>query len=115
MTDDLAALERSLWLEGADRFRALMAESCLMIFPEPIGILRGGAILRGLEGAPRWVDLTMGDLTLAEAGDAVAALAYRAEARRAKDPPYRALCASTWIRGAAGWRILSHQQTPIPT
>jgi hypothetical protein len=114
MTDDLAALERSLWLEGPDRFRSLMAEPCLMIFPEPVGILRDGAILRGLEGAPRWAELAMTDLTLAEAGDAVAALAYRAEARRAEGPAYRALCASTWLRGAAGWRILSHQQTPIP-
>lgn len=112
MTEEIVELERALWLEGAERFRACMAEGCVMVFPEPVGILRGDDILAGLEGVPRWSDLALAGLVATTAGD-TAILAYRAEARRGDGPPYRALCSSTWIRRAGAWRILAHQQTPL--
>jgi hypothetical protein len=111
MTDDILDLERALWLEGPDRFRALMAEGCVMVFPPPAGILRAAAILDGIAG-PRWVRVAMDDVVRADVENA-AVLAYRAEANRAEGAPYRALCSSTWIRAAGGWRILAHQQTPV--
>jgi hypothetical protein len=111
MDDDLLDLERALWLDGAERFRVLMAEGAIMVFPEPVGILRGDAILAGLEGVPRWSGLVLTGLARVGHG-ATTILAYRAEARRGAAPPYLALCSSTWVRSGRDWRILCHQQTP---
>jgi Domain of unknown function (DUF4440) len=112
MSEDLWALERALWLEGPERMRAAMAADCVMVFPEPAGILAGPAILAGLAAAPRWAELAIAGARVARPRRGVAVLAYRAEARRADGPAYRALCASVWLEAEDGWRIAAHQQTP---
>jgi hypothetical protein len=110
--DDLLAIERALWLEGADRFRTAMAEDALMVFPAPAGILRGQAILDGLAAAPRWESVAIEAPTIARPGPDCAVLAYRATARRTGGPAYRAFCSSTYIRRDGAWRIVQHQHTP---
>lgn len=55
----------------------------------------------------------MEERVLGRSGDSVAVLAYRAEARRAEDGPYRAYCTSTYVRSGDGWKLVQHQQTPI--
>lgn len=52
-------LEEALWLEGEERFASNMHPHCVMVFPEPVGILVGGAIRASLSGAPRWRTIKM--------------------------------------------------------
>lgn len=111
MPGDLWTRERGFWLEGADFHRAHLAAGAVMVFPPPVGILEGGQILDGLEGAPRWEAVEFSRQATASLGDAVV-LAYLALARRAGAEPYRALCSSTYLRGNGGWTLLAHQQTP---
>ena len=112
--DDVWTIERALWLEGPERFRASMAEDCVMVFPDPVGILRNDAFLAGLEGAPRWTALALDEETELRPAPDCTILAYRAEARRAEGPAYRARCTSTYLRIAGAWRIAQHQHTPLP-
>lgn len=106
----LWAQEERLWLEGATGHRALMHPDCVMAFPGA-GILRGAAILQGLEGAEPWRRVTMTDRAQARHGDTMV-LAYRAEAWRGGAEPWRALCTSVWRHGDSGWQLIQHQQSP---
>ena len=48
MTDaEFWEVERSLWLGGPAAFRAWVAADCVMVFPEPAGILTGARSSRG--------------------------------------------------------------------
>jgi hypothetical protein len=111
--DAIWDLERGVWTGPPAHAAALLDPACLMAFPPPTGLLAGAAaIAPTLAAAPRWDAVTMADRCLANPDPALVVLAYRAEAQRGEDPPWRAICTSTWRRGAAGWRLVQHQQTP---
>ena len=113
MTDaEFWEAERGLWLGGVEAFRRWLAAECVMVFPEPAGILHGTAILDGVAAAPRWERADFADRLLRRCGDAAAVLAYRVDAARADGAPYRALCSSTYAAEAGAWWLLQHQQTP---
>lgn len=109
---ELWRLEESFWLGGAQTFRSTMADGAIMVFPYPAGILQGDRITDGIGSAPRWRSVLMRDRTASIRGN-VAVLAYRAEAERESEPLREMLCASTYIREEGGWRLMSHQQTPV--
>ena len=103
--------EEGFWLRGPEFYRDHMAPDAQMVFPDPVGILKGEAIVDALEEAPRWEAVRMDEKTTVLAGDALA-LAYRATGRRGEAAPYVALCSSTYVRRGGGWTMISHQQTP---
>jgi hypothetical protein len=114
MTDaEFWEVERSLWLAGGQAFRRWVAADCLMVFPEPAGIMTAPAIFETAGRGPRWERLTIADATLRRPGAGAAVLAYRAEAARADGAPYRALCSSGYLQQAGDWWLVQHQQTPI--
>jgi hypothetical protein len=110
--DDIWEREEGFWLDGPGFFEANMAGNALMVFPDPVGILKGRAILEGLRGAPRWDAVEMAERTEAVLGD-TRVLAYRATGRRAGAAPHVALCSSSYARVDGAWRLVSHQQTPV--
>lgn len=105
--------ERAFWLDGEPKFREMMAPDCVMVFPDPVGILSGEAILESLRSLPRWTNVAMTQASLARFDDAVTVLAYHAEAQRRGHGAYRAFCGSTYTMTAEGWRLVLHQQTPV--
>ena len=113
MTDaEFWEVERSLWLKGAEAFRAWVAADCVMVFPEPAGILSGEAIVDSVAKAPRWQRLEIAAPVLRRTGNGAVVLAYRAEAHRATGEPHRALCSSSYVHEAGDWWLVQHQQTP---
>lgn len=110
--DELWQIERRLWLDGADFFADHMADDALMVFPDPVGILEGEAIVEGLRHAPRWSSVDMEEQTTVERDGGVI-LAYRATGQRNGQEPYKAFCMSVYEPKAGGWRITAHQQTPV--
>lgn len=110
--DDLWQIERSLWLDGVEAYRAHMAGQCLMAFG-PVGTMANAAILSSLEHAPRWSSVAFASQIAIRPGDVLAVLSYEALAERAGAPPYRALCTSTYLRQPQGWKIVQHQQTQL--
>lgn len=110
---DFWRIEERFWLAGEEFFRQRLDAECMMVFPEPVGILAGNAILETLKDAPRWDSVQMGDRRTALTDD-LAILAYSAEGRRDGKQRYRALCSSTYARrGGGDWRLIQHQQTPV--
>lgn len=106
-------VERKFWLEGPDFYRGALSSDCLMAFPPPAGLMRRDQILASLETAPRWTAVQMVDRVVAQPNDATIILGYRAEAQRANARPYQAICTSTYIHEATGWRLAQHQQSPV--
>jgi len=105
-------IEEGFWLDGPQFYQEHMFPGAHMTFPDPVGILKGEAILNGLKDAPRWEAVDMEEKTDLKVGDTVV-LAYRATGRREGDTPYRALCSSTYVFRHQAWKLVSHQQTPV--
>jgi Domain of unknown function (DUF4440) len=112
MISNLWESEKSFWLDGRDFYRKRMSGNALMVFPKPVGILRGDEIVEGLKGAPRWQSVDFDKKAVTKMGDAII-LAYEAAGRREGSGRYSALCCSTYIRERGEWRLLAHQQTPF--
>lgn len=109
MSERLWELERGFWTGGAAEAIRHLHPSAVMIFSRT-GLIRGKALAASLTAAPRWDTVTMkGD---AVESDGITILAYEARARRG-DRDYHALCSSSWVRIAGGWRLICHQQTPL--
>lgn len=104
--------ERRFWLDGPDFYDKTMLPHARMVFPLPVGILHGGAIVAGLRQGPRWQSVDMQERSETASGDTVV-LAYRATGTRQGAGPYAALCSSTYVKLADGWKLLFHQQTPM--
>ena len=114
MTDaDFWEVERSLWLGSAAAFRAWVAADCVMVLPEPAGIVTGRAIIDGVKAGPRWGRIDFAAPLVRRPGTEAAVLAYRAEAERPDGVPYRALCSSSYLQQAGAWWLVQHQQTPL--
>jgi Domain of unknown function (DUF4440) len=105
-------LERDFWLSDADFYAAHLTPECLMVFPEPIGVLDSAETIASLSTSPRWTRVAFGRQRLIAPSDDVAIVAYEAEAHRG-DVAYHAQCSSTYARCGEGWRLALHQQTPI--
>lgn len=110
---DIWTLELGLWLGGVDDFAHHMIDGCLMVFPEPVGILRGNEILERLARTPRWETVEMADRNILRRNAHTVCIAYRAEAVRKTNEAYTAFCSSVYVRqdDEVGWKILTHQQT----
>ena len=110
--EELWALEEAFWTGGVGAFEERIDPACLMVFPAPAGVLDAARAREGLKGAPRWRKLAMEERRLARPADALAFLAYRAEADRGDGALYRAYCGSAYRREGERWLLFSHQQTP---
>ena len=114
MTDaEFWEVERSLWLGGGEAFRTWVSPDCVMVFPEPAGILTGPAVFEGSPPRRAGSGSDFADALVRRCGSEAAVLAYRAEARRADGAPHRALCSSSYVQQAGEWWLMQHQQTPV--
>lgn len=111
-TGDVWEREKGFWLNGPEFYENHMIADAQMVFPDPIGILKGGEILDGLRAAPRWDAVEMEDTAELTLGD-TRVLAYRATGTRPAGRPYVALCSSTYVFCDPAWKLVSHQQTPV--
>ena len=113
MTDaEFWQIERELWLGGPEVFRRWVARECLMVFPDPVGILTGPTVVESIAPGPRWQTVTFLVTALRRLGGDVAVLAYRVEAGRPAGATYRAFCSTTYVQQAGDWWLMQHQQTP---
>lgn len=115
-TNELLALERGFWKAAGDAsfYNEHFHDDGLMLLPHLPHPLDKAAVLASVAGASAWTDVVMDDIAVAEPSPFVAILAYRAQARRNDDAPYRALVSSTYLAEGTTWRMLGHQQTPLP-
>lgn len=106
--------EQSLWLGGADRYRELVDDECLMVLPAPPFVMSGAQAIEAVADTPRWDDVKFSNGQIARPQEGLIVIAYDAHARRG-DKSYQAFCTSTLRRLAhEEWRVVQHQQTLPP-
>lgn len=111
LQDELFSLEEDFWTGGGDHYRRFLADAVVMVLPQPAGVMMKEAIVSSLDTAPRWSEVLMEEHRLLELDEDCAMVIYKATARRA-DETYAARASSTYVRGANGWKLAFHQQTP---
>ena len=109
----IEGMERRLWHEGAAAFDELLADDALVVVPMEPGILDRDACLDTIADAPRWTSVILHDARETHPGEGLRLLSYRAEAVK-EDRRFLAWCSSLWRETDAGWRLVHHQQTPVP-
>ncbi|MGP3712962.1 hypothetical protein ACS5UA_19280 [Brucella sp. RRSP16] len=102
-------LERGFWLEGVSFYVQHLHQQALMVLPS-VGTLSRKSILESLKDVPRWENVLMHDMTLAEDSHCIA-ITYVAEARRAGEPLYHANCSSAYVGSSDFWQLILHHQT----
>jgi hypothetical protein len=114
LEDHLFSIEEKFWTEGAEYYRQHLADSAIMVFPDPEGVLVEDAIVSTVAGQKRWSKIELEEHRLLELGDGTAVVTYKATAQRgAGGKPYVARASSAYVRDRAAWKLAFHQQTPI--
>ena len=114
LEDHLFKLEERFWTEGAGYFRRNLADSAVMVFPEPAGVLVKDEIASSVEAAARWSKVELEEHRLLELSEDAALVTYKATARRPGKDPYVARASSAYVRDGTAWKLAFHQQTPVP-
>lgn len=112
--DELLPIERSLWTEGPDAYRRHLDDECLTAFTEMAGVWSRERIATMVADGPRWREVRIDVQGLATPTADVAILTYRANAARGEDEQYVALVSSGYVRRDGAWKMMFHQQTPLP-
>ena len=110
----VADLEERFWTEGGgdpDFWSRHFAEDGLIALA--MGIMGKPATVEAMRQAAPWIQASLDDVRFVQVTDDVAALTYRATARRAGDEAdYTAVVSSVYARRDGDWLLVLHQQTP---
>jgi len=110
-TEDLLRIERELAPGDADAYRRHLAPEAVVVVPG--AALDRDACVAAIEQAPTWDEWTIDDPRALPLGADAAVLTYRWRSRRG-DQAYAALMSSAYARRDGAWRLVLHQQTPLP-
>lgn len=113
--DELLALERAFWTGDRRFFEENTDVECLVAFSsEMAGVMENKELAATVQDRSRWKRLDL-DLkgTIRPSRD-IFLLTYEAKATRADGDEYHALVSSGYVRRAGGWKMMFHQQTPLP-
>lgn len=113
---ELFTIEQGFWLSGPGHFSDHLDAHCLLVFPqagEMHGVHARESVAKTATSENRWKDLRMKDRNLLQPSAECAIISYRADVVRADGAPYAALIGSVYIRREAGWKLVSHQHSPI--
>lgn len=113
LEDHLFSIEEKFWTQGADYYRRHLADSAIMVFPEPAGVLVEDAIVSSVAEQQRWSRIELEEHRLLELGDGSAVVTYKATARRGSGKRYVTRASSAYVRDGEEWKLAFHQQTPV--
>ncbi len=83
MDDDRVwSFEKSLWQGGADRYRELVDDECLMALPHPPYVLGGAEAIAAVTDTPRWDEVAIADGRIARPQEGLIVIAYGVKATR---------------------------------
>jgi hypothetical protein len=90
----------------------VLADDAFMVFPGGM-VIEGRAALVDAMSGPPWSSFCLGDERVLAVGDGAAIVTYRADAQRAGQGEYTAMCTSAYRRDDDRWQLVFHQQTPF--
>jgi hypothetical protein len=114
LENELQALERKFWTEGADFYRENLDEQCVVVFTEMAGVKTREEIASMIGAQPRYREVAIEPKAVHRLDRSTAIFAYQANARMADGTRYRALVSSLYVERVGGWKMAFHQQTPLP-
>lgn len=112
--NELLAIEKQLWTGASDAYLENLDEQCLVAFIGMAGAFGREEIAGTVEGADRWRDVELDVEDVLQATDDVAIFTYTASAVRGEGERYRALVSSGYVRRDGSWKLMFHQQAPLP-
>ena len=112
MQEELLALERRFWEDGGHGgfYRERFADDGLTVFG--FGTLDKEHTIDAIPSASPWENIELGEATVTQISDDVAAVTYAASASRAHDDRYDAVVSSVYVRRDGTWQLILHQQSP---
>jgi hypothetical protein len=113
LRDNLLAMEQRFWSGGATDFRRTLDDDCLIAFGEAAGVTSRD-LIADQAGGEHWHDLDIEVEGFLQPTEDVALLTYHATAVRANDEPYEARVSSGYVRRDGDWKMMFHQETPLP-
>ena len=106
--------EESLWTGGADVYRELVDDECVMVLPEQPFVFKAQAAIDAVSSTPRWSKVSFSEQQVMRPQEGLIAIAYKADATRDGEE-YVAYCTTTMRRLEHDvWRVVQHQQTLPP-
>ncbi|TWI06150.1 uncharacterized protein DUF4440 [Luteimonas cucumeris] len=115
LAEQLENLESGFWTGTRQYYEEHLATESIAAYPEPAGVMSRARILQSIQGNARWTHVDLEDFAMRELAPGVALVTYRAVAvRNDREPPYRALVGSLYLRQDSAWKLAFNQQTPLP-
>jgi hypothetical protein len=114
LQQELVSIEQRLWTGGARTYRQNLDEDCLIAFTEMAGVSKREDVAGTVNDVERWRDIEIDVEGFLQPTEDVALLTYRASAIRGQGEQYRALISSGYVNRDGTWRLMFHQQTPLP-
>jgi hypothetical protein len=115
---DLYEIERSLWTNDPTVYHDSLRRDALLLFQETGVITREtavGAIRRESRENRHWAVVEFSDQRALAPTHDTRILIYKATARWNHElDPIRVLCSSTYALYSDEWKLVFHQQTPVP-
>jgi hypothetical protein len=116
-TEDLVAIEYSLWKNNPDIYRSVYLPDAVLIFPDVGRIGRDTAveaIRRENSEGRMWAEVHFDKLKETRLSPEMVLLSYRAMARwNYEEKPSETLCSTLYVRRDGEWRVAFHQQTVL--
>ena len=112
--DDLLKIERGFWNSGADFYRQQLDDACITVFTEMAGAFKRDEVARMITDADRWRDIDFDVKGFLEPAPGFAILSYAVKATRKNGAPYAAVVSSGYVMRNSAWKMVFHQQTPLP-
>jgi hypothetical protein len=118
LTDNLLDLEELGWqaLSSADPVpfcEEWLAEDALMVVPGMV--IDRATFLHAVARETPWASHRIEDPRIVRLTAQSAAVVYRVIAQRGDQPPFVGWLTSVYVTRANRWRLVLHQQTPMPT
>lgn len=113
LMNELLELENGFWgAAGAPGFyQANFAQDGVIVLA--MGIMDKAQVMEAMAAAEPWAGYELEPAHLIEISQDVAALVYRASARRTDDEAdYEVVISSVYARRDGAWKLIVHQQTP---
>jgi uncharacterized protein (TIGR02246 family) len=116
-TEDLVAIEYSLWKNNPDIYGSIYLPDAVLIFPDVGRIGRDAAVeaIRRENSEGRvWAEVHFDELKETRLSPDTVLLTYRATARwNYEEKPSKTLCGTLYVRRDGEWRVAFHQQTVL--
>ena len=114
LLDDLLKIERGFWNGGANFYRQNLDDVCITVFTEMAEAFKRDEVASMIKDADRWRDININVKGFLEPAPGFAILTYAVNATRKNGAPYAAFVSSGYVVRAGAWKMVLHQQTPLP-